>query len=68
MRLANPAVIPRNHRIEAVIVAAVEHGDYAPFEALSRVLSHPFDDEPGAPDFAVPPLPEERVQQTFCGT
>jgi uncharacterized protein YdiU (UPF0061 family) len=68
MRLANPAVIPRNHRIEAVIVAAVERGDSAPFEALLRVLSRPYEEQPGSAEFAAPPLPEERVLQTFCGT
>jgi protein adenylyltransferase len=68
MRLVNPVVIPRNHRIEAVIVAAVEHGDYAPFEELSRVLSRPYEEQPAAAAYANPPLPEERVLQTFCGT
>jgi uncharacterized protein YdiU (UPF0061 family) len=68
MRLVNPAVIPRNHRVEAIIVAAVAHGDCAPFEELSRVLSRPYEDRPSAAAFAHPPLPEERVLQTFCGT
>jgi uncharacterized protein YdiU (UPF0061 family) len=68
MRLVNPAVIPRNHRIEAVIVAAVERGDYAPFETLSEVLSRPFEDSAAGAPFAAPPLPEERVLRTFCGT
>jgi uncharacterized protein YdiU (UPF0061 family) len=68
MRLVNPVVIPRNHRIEAVIVAAVEHGDYAPFEELSRVLSRPYEEQPSAGAYANPPLPEERVLRTFCGT
>ncbi len=67
MRLVNPAVIPRNHRIEEVIVAAVERGDTAPFEALSQVLSRPYE-EPATAAYANPPLPEERVLQTFCGT
>jgi uncharacterized protein YdiU (UPF0061 family) len=68
MRSVNPFVIPRNHRIEAVIVAAVEHGDYAPFEELSLVLAHPYEEQPSAARYANPPLPEERVLQTFCGT
>jgi uncharacterized protein YdiU (UPF0061 family) len=68
MRLVNPAVIPRNHRIEAVIVAAVERGDYAPFEELSRILSRPYEEQPSFAAYANPPRPEERVLQTFCGT
>src|SRR5262249_44509603 len=38
MQAINPAFIPRNHRIEAVIAAAVAHDDYAPFEELIKVL------------------------------
>ena len=34
MRAVNPAFIPRNHRVEAVIQAAVNSDDYAPFEEL----------------------------------
>jgi len=68
MRLVNPWVIPRNHRIEAVIAAAVEHADLAPFEELSRVLSRPYEERAGAAQYATAPLPDERVLQTFCGT
>lgn len=67
MRAANPAIIPRNHRIEQMIHAAVD-GDYAPFERLLDVLSRPFADQPGAVDLTRPPAPAEVVQQTFCGT
>lgn len=67
MRAANPAVIPRNHRIEAMITAAQE-GDYSPFKALGRVLADPFTDGPDTAEYAQPPRPEERVARTFCGT
>ncbi|MGJ4947078.1 protein adenylyltransferase SelO [Bradyrhizobium sp. HKCCYLS20291] len=68
MRKVNPAFIPRNHRIEAVITAAVENDDYAPFEELHAVLARPYDDQPDRAAYADPPQPEERVLQTFCGT
>jgi uncharacterized protein YdiU (UPF0061 family) len=68
MRLANPAFIPRNHRIEAMIAAAVERADFAPFETLVRVLGKPYDDQPEFAHLAEPPRPEERVRETFCGT
>jgi serine/tyrosine/threonine adenylyltransferase len=68
MRRVNPAFIPRNHRVEALIAAAVDHDDFGPFEALLDVLSRPFDDQPNREHFADPPLPDERVLQTFCGT
>jgi uncharacterized protein YdiU (UPF0061 family) len=67
MRSVNPAFIPRNHRIEAVIAAAVAD-DTAPFEELIKVLAKPFEDQPEFADYANPPKPEERVCQTFCGT
>lgn len=68
MRLVNPAFIPRNHRIEAVIAAAVEQGNFAPFEELNQVLSRPYEEQPGFAEYTKPPQPEERVLQTFCGT
>jgi uncharacterized protein YdiU (UPF0061 family) len=67
MHAVNPAFIPRNHRVEAVIRAAM-NGDYAPFEELLTVLSRPYDDQPRYAAYADPPLPDQRVLQTFCGT
>ena len=67
MRAVNPAFIPRNHRVEAVIAAAVNN-DYAPFEELLTVLSKPYEDQPSYAAYADPPLPDQRVLRTFCGT
>ncbi|WP_170432241.1 protein adenylyltransferase SelO [Ruegeria arenilitoris] len=67
MRAANPAVIPRNHRIEQMIQTAVQ-GDYAPFHRLNAVLARPYDDQPDAADLRRPPMPDEVVHATFCGT
>jgi len=67
MRAVNPAYIPRNHRIEQAIDAALI-GDYQLFETMNLVLSRPFDDQPEHADWQTPPLPEEIVHQTFCGT
>jgi uncharacterized protein YdiU (UPF0061 family) len=68
MRRVNPAFIPRNHRVEAMISAAVERGDFAPFEELLEVLSRPHEQQPRFEAYELPPRPEERVLQTFCGT
>jgi serine/tyrosine/threonine adenylyltransferase len=68
MRSVNPVFIPRNHRIEAVIEAAVNRDDFAPFEELLTVLSKPYDDQPAFAAYADPPEPDQRVLQTFCGT
>src|SRR5260370_15650464 len=67
MRLVNPAVIPRNHRIEAAIVAAVEPSDYAPFEKLTTVLSRRYEDSDAGAAYAAPALAEEGVLHTSCG-
>ncbi len=67
MNAANPAFIPRNHQIEAMIEAALA-GNFAPFHRLNRVLAHPFDSQPDAADLALPPTAGEQVHQTFCGT
>jgi uncharacterized protein YdiU (UPF0061 family) len=67
MQAVNPAFIPRNHRVEAVIQAALT-GDYAPFEELLTVLANPFQDQPDLAAYADPPLLHERVLETFCGT
>lgn len=67
MRAANPAFIPRNHRIEEVIAAALE-ADFAPFERLNATLARPFDDQPEAKDLMAPPTEDQIVRATFCGT
>lgn len=67
MRASNPAYIPRNHRIEAMIEAAVS-GDLNPVAEFSAVLANPFDDQPDRLEYRSPPKPDEVVQQTFCGT
>jgi serine/tyrosine/threonine adenylyltransferase len=68
MRRANPAFIPRNHRVEQAIVAAVQGADFAPFERLVTALARPFDDQPEHAELADPPALVERVRATFCGT
>jgi uncharacterized protein YdiU (UPF0061 family) len=65
MQASNPAVIPRNHRIEQMIAAAVA-GDMAPFERLMTAYATPF--ALTDPELANPPTREEIVPATFCGT
>ncbi|NSX56381.1 protein adenylyltransferase SelO [Parasulfitobacter algicola] len=65
MRLANPAIIPRNHRTEDMIQAAIQ-GDKAPFDRLMNALATPFDDTDH--NLTKPPKPDQVVTQTFCGT
>jgi uncharacterized protein YdiU (UPF0061 family) len=67
MRTANPAFIPRNHRVEAALNAA-SAGDYQPFHQLLAILQRPYEEQPGAVEFSHAPEPSERVLETFCGT
>jgi uncharacterized protein YdiU (UPF0061 family) len=60
MRTANPIYIPRNHKVEAALAAAVERDDYGPFEELLTVLSKPFEERPDLAAYAGPPSEEER--------
>lgn len=68
MRLANPAFIPRNHRIEELITVAVSDGNFKPFETLLEVLARPYEEQPDFVHLQEAPSPHERVQYTFCGT
>ncbi|MDV7142834.1 YdiU family protein [Tropicimonas sp. TH_r6] len=68
LKQANPAVIPRNHRVEQAIAAAMQ-GDLSVATRLIGALARPFGDLPeDLADLARPPLENERVQRTFCGT
>ena len=68
MRGLNPLYIPRNHLVDAALTAATRTGDFGPFEALLGVIAQPYEQRPGLERFALPPLPEERIRATFCGT
>ena len=68
MRGVNPAFIPRNHRVEAMIEAAVERDDFAPFATLLAVLARPYDDQPDHAAFAEAPAGGGVGYRTFCGT
>ncbi|WP_299863669.1 YdiU family protein [uncultured Roseobacter sp.] len=65
MQAASPRIIPRNHRMEEMIAAAVA-GDFAPFERLLTALASPFDTDDL--DLMRPPTKAQRVPATFCGT
>lgn len=68
MQLVNPLYIPRNQNVEAVLKAAVEEGDYAPFEEMLTVLSKPFEEQSGMDRYAAAPPSSDIPYQTFCGT
>lgn len=67
MRQCNPAIIPRNHRVEQALEAALQ-GDLNPFEHLLDILTSPWEETSANAQERRPPSPRERVQYTFCGT
>jgi serine/tyrosine/threonine adenylyltransferase len=61
---ANPAVIPRNHKVEEALTAATG-GDMAPFHALLAAIQSPFSER----EAYMLPAPSGFGQYvTFCGT
>ncbi|MCZ8494511.1 YdiU family protein [Priestia sp. Y58] len=63
MKNNNPAVIPRNHRVEEALDAAQKE-DYSVMETLLEVLSSPYE-SPGQPEYCTP---SNQPYQTYCGT
>jgi uncharacterized protein YdiU (UPF0061 family) len=68
MLSSNPAIIPRNHRVEEALEAAVKHGDYSVMERFLDVLSRPYDHTPKQDEYSTLPPPSDRPYRTFCGT
>jgi len=64
---SNPAYIPRNHRIEQVIVAALQK-DYTPMHTLLKLLDSPYTEQADMELYSRPPNKDEIVKATFCGT
>ena len=64
MRRTNPAVIPRNHKVEEALAAATD-GDMAPFDALLHAITHPYE---AAEPFMLAAPSGFGPYKTFCGT
>ncbi|SDM58199.1 Uncharacterized conserved protein YdiU, UPF0061 family [Psychrobacillus sp. OK028] len=68
MQKSNPIVIPRNHRVEEALEAAVEKEDYSVFENLLKVISNPYDYSSDYIDYTTLPPDTSGPYKTFCGT
>jgi serine/tyrosine/threonine adenylyltransferase len=60
----NPAVIPRNHKVEEALTAATA-GDMSPFNALLAAIQSPFLE---AERYTLPAPSGFGQYVTFCGT
>jgi uncharacterized protein YdiU (UPF0061 family) len=68
MQVHNPAIIPRNHRVEEALQAASERNDYTLTHRLLAAMSNPYINAPEYRNYTAPAEPTERIYQTFCGT
>jgi uncharacterized protein YdiU (UPF0061 family) len=68
-RAHNPAVIPRNHLVEAALSAA-QRGDLGALEKLLAVLAAPYDHDrvDVGPEYRSPAPAGGAAYRTFCGT
>ncbi|TVY07619.1 protein adenylyltransferase SelO [Paenibacillus cremeus] len=67
MRSSNPAVIPRNHRVEEALEAAMERQDYSVMERLLAALANPYAHSPEQEEYTTLSACTWPYQ-TFCGT
>lgn len=68
MMSSNPAVIPRNHRVEEALNAAVEQEDYGVMQRLLQTLKCPYEHSSEQEAYAAPSESSEIPYKTFCGT
>ena len=68
MRITNPLIIPRNHKVEEALNAASINNDLVPMNNLLRYLKKPYNKQSGITDYQSPPEPSEQIYKTFCGT
>jgi uncharacterized protein YdiU (UPF0061 family) len=67
MRAVNPAVIPRNHRVEEALSAAEEHADLSVLHRLLAALAAPYEAGTDLARYQDPPA-DDCTYRTFCGT
>lgn len=68
MKDSNPALIPRNHRVEEALKAAVEEGNYGIMQRLIDILSNPYAHTEEQINYSKLPNTLPSSYQTFCGT
>ena len=69
MDSVNPIYIPRNHKVEEVLLAAESQDDFEPFERLLSILEQPFNQQVHAgKEFSQPSPKGGKPYTTFCGT
>lgn len=67
MKNSNPAVIPRNHRVEEALSAA-ENGDFSVMNNLLKALANPFEHSDFQKEYSKPAPKFQCDYKTYCGT
>ena len=67
MRLSNPLVIPRNHKVEETLEAA-NSGNLKPAKNLLKILEKPYEDRKEINEYQSPAPSSNKIYKTFCGT
>ena len=67
MQSVNPAVIPRNHKVEQALQSS-ENNDFTHLNNLLNSLKSPYQEREDLLPYQMPPKQSEKILQTFCGT
>jgi len=65
MKVTNPTIIPRNHKVEEALSAATE-GNYKILNELLNIMKKPYNFKKNLGSYHLPS--ENKSYQTFCGT
>ncbi len=68
MQQRNPIYIPRNHKVEEALRAAVKQNDLAPFRQLLNLVTQPYRHVPSMEEFEGPAPEGSAPCVTYCGT
>lgn len=68
MKHSNPALIPRNYRVEEALEAVVKQGDYNVMDRLLSALADPYAYSPEQVEYSTLTEPSACPYRTFCGT
>lgn len=68
MKKNNPVVIPRNHRVEESLYAAVNNNNYTVMNKLLEAINSPYDYSNVSEYYSELPKPTSCPYKTYCGT
>ncbi len=67
MKINNPTVIPRNHKVEEALAEA-DKGNLDTMKKLLTILKNPYNNQNNIGEYQSPAPSSSEKYQTFCGT